>query len=71
MASVAALINGMGKVPIIGSLDQQLSVMNFMLISFWSHVAKLFKNEKTDVSKVDKMVGFCPGPFQVMDQVSV
>ena len=74
MSAVAALINAMGKIPITVSLEQGLSVMNFMLISFWSRVAKFFcgdQNVKPDVCKIDKTIGFSPGPFQVMDQVSV
>lgn len=70
-SSVAALINAMGKLPIAGP-QQGLSVMNFMLISFWSRVAKFYCSHKNvSMSKTDKMIGFYPGPFQVMDQVSI
>ena len=71
---VAALINAMGKTPIVINFDQQLSVMNFMLISFWSCVAKLFfcgHENVRDVHRIDQMIGFSPGPFQVMDEVNI
>ena len=74
MSAVAALINAIGKLPINIGLEQGLSVMNFLLISFWSRVAKFFcsdQNVKADVCKIDKIIGFSPGPFQVMDQVSI
>ena len=71
VSSVAALINAMGKLPIAGP-QQGLSVMNFMLISFWSRVAKFYCSHKNvSMSKTDKIIGFYPGPFQVMDQVSI
>lgn len=61
----------MGKLP-VASLQRGLSVTNFILIRFWSHVAKFFSSHKNvNVSEVDKMIGFSPGPFQVMDQVSI
>ena len=74
MSAVATLINAMGKLPINVGLEEGLSVMNFMLISFWSRVARFFcsdQNVKADVSKIDKIIGFSPGPFQVMDQVRI
>ena len=60
----------MGKVPIAG-LEQGLSMMNLIVIRFWSRVAQFFCSKKNvSVSKIDKMIGFSPGPFQMMDQVS-
>ena len=69
---MAALISAMGKMPInVGC--EQLSVMNFLLIMFWSRVAKHFSNSEystKSVSQKDKIIGFSTGPFQAMDQVS-
>ena len=69
MVSVAALINAMGKLPIVG-LEQGLSVMNLIAISFWSRVARfLCSKSNVSASNIDKMIGFSPGPFQMIDQV--
>lgn len=69
MVSVAALINAMGKLPIVG-LEQGLSVMNLIAISFWSRIARfLCSKSNVSASNIDKMIGFSPGPFQMMDQV--
>jgi len=69
---VAALISAMGKIPVNFGCEQ-LSVINFLLIMFWSRVAKHFFNSEDStksVSEKDKIIGFSPGPFQAMDQVS-
>ena len=42
LSSVAALLNAMGRMPVNVGHEQGLSVMNFILISFWSHIAKFF-----------------------------
>lgn len=70
---MAALINAMGKMPInVGC--KQLSMMNLLLILFWSRVAKHFSSPEyltKSIPEKDKMIGFSPGPFQAMDQVGL